>query len=216
MFNILKAVYRKELAKFSYMTDATRVGKINFLRCYIKAKKAGTKAHLRTAWRHTGNWLISRLKALSQPEIQQGRESTPDQLATEICWDKTPTTSRHINDLAMDRSATTRLLLRKVAKAFEPQLVNLVVKDQEVIQFKARIERLLPKRRKKVPSPNRKFIEVGTILPRGPQSTATVPPDAQEELVVKEEEDGGGRSRSIYTTHNRLPTRPRGHSPTQT
>ncbi|KAK6063722.1 transposase [Seiridium cupressi] len=201
VFNILKAAYRRELAKFAFLTDAAPVDKINFLRCYINAKKAVKEHHIRSAWAHTGNHPISRTKALTHPEIQPDREGTPDQAATEIGLDRTPTSSRQINDLSKDRSPTTRLLLRKVAKAFETQAVKMVVMEQEIKQLQAKVDRLRPKRRRKVPNPNRRFIEIGEILSGGPQVTANAPSSAQEEVVVDEEdEEDDGQDQYIPST----------------
>lgn len=73
-FNVLKGAYRKEIAKLDAITDLAPVGKINFLRCLHMARKAVTKKTIVSAWRHTGNWLVSREKALEHPEIQPDPE----------------------------------------------------------------------------------------------------------------------------------------------
>lgn len=73
-FNVLKAAYRKEVAKLNSITDSAPVGKINFLRCLYTARKVVTEKTIVFAWRHIGNWLVSRQKALNHLEIQADKE----------------------------------------------------------------------------------------------------------------------------------------------
>src|SRR5580704_3932823 len=78
VFNACKTAYRKELAKLANLTDSAPVDKINFIRCYAKARKEGiTKRNIQSGFRVTGNWPINRYKALNHPEIQQDKEATP-------------------------------------------------------------------------------------------------------------------------------------------
>ena len=42
-FNVLKRAYRKELESLDSLTDSAPVGKINFIRCFAKARAAVTK-----------------------------------------------------------------------------------------------------------------------------------------------------------------------------
>jgi hypothetical protein len=74
VFNTLKATYRRELEKFASLTDSVPMDKVNFIRAYAKARRVGmTKKKILSGWRVTGNWPISRAKALRHPEIQQDR-----------------------------------------------------------------------------------------------------------------------------------------------
>lgn len=114
IFNVVKATYRKELQKLATLIDSALVDKVNFTRIYANARQVAmvTKSLL-SGWRVTGNWPISRSKALRHSEIQENRrEVTPDP-APESDSDSTPKTSRHI------RSPTTEKLFTKVSKAFE-------------------------------------------------------------------------------------------------
>lgn len=52
------------------MRDRTPLGKINFMRCFIEARKAVTKRTIRHGFRVTGAWPISRETALKHAEIQ--------------------------------------------------------------------------------------------------------------------------------------------------
>ena len=71
IFNALKASYRKQLADLASLTDSRLVDKLNFLRCYAKARESGMiKKNILYGWIVTGNWPISRTKALRHPEIQ--------------------------------------------------------------------------------------------------------------------------------------------------
>ena len=70
VFNASKAAYRKELEKLAYLTDSTPVNKVNFIKAYAKAREIGmTKKNILSGWKVTGNWPISRIKALRHPEI---------------------------------------------------------------------------------------------------------------------------------------------------
>src|SRR4029450_2859065 len=103
-FNASKAAYRKELQKLTSLTDSAPVDKVNFIRAYAKAREGGmTKKNILSGWRVTGNWPVSRRKALIHPEIQPDKkETTPASDGPsdgQRDSDHTPTTSRHIRDL---------------------------------------------------------------------------------------------------------------------
>jgi Fe-S-cluster containining protein len=66
---------------------------------YNKARMTGLSAkNIRSAFRTIGNWFISRIKALSYPEIQQNKNNAiPErELASEVEYnlEVTPKTSR--------------------------------------------------------------------------------------------------------------------------
>jgi hypothetical protein len=70
-FNAVKAAYGKELKQFNFNNDARPVDKINFIKAYAKAREAVlTEKNIQAAFRITGNWPISRRKALFHLEIQ--------------------------------------------------------------------------------------------------------------------------------------------------
>ena len=107
-FNVLKAAYRKELEKLAVLTDSAPVDKINFIRAYANARQvAFTPKIIMAGWRVTGNWPISRARALRHPEIQanglekSSLESSP--IGSHIGSDDTPKHSRHIRDLSKER-----------------------------------------------------------------------------------------------------------------
>jgi hypothetical protein len=80
VFNASKAAYRKELQKLATLTDSAPVDKVNFIRAYAKAREVGmTKQNIVSGCRVTGNWPVSRRKALMHPEIQPNKkEATPE------------------------------------------------------------------------------------------------------------------------------------------
>ena len=112
IFNAVKAAYRRHLQQFAYMSDSRPVDKINFIRAYAKAREEGfTERNIRSGWRVTGNWPISRQKALSHPEIQSDQAkslliSSPLK-GPHFGSDDIPKTSRHIKDLGRNKSPHT-------------------------------------------------------------------------------------------------------------
>jgi hypothetical protein len=122
VFNVLKAAYRIELSNLAILTDAAPVDKINFIRCYTKARQAITPRTIKNSFRTTGNWPINRKKALNHPEIQPDnpeREATPSPAYPDQATVLTPKTSRAIIDFSKEKSPTSRLIFRKIGKAFK-------------------------------------------------------------------------------------------------
>jgi hypothetical protein len=104
VFNASKTAYRKELQKLATLTDSAPVDKVNFIKAYAKAREVGmTKKNILSGWRVTGNWPISRRKALTHPEIQPDKETSlklkMEIRGLELGSDDTPKTSRQIRDL---------------------------------------------------------------------------------------------------------------------
>jgi hypothetical protein len=187
VFSVLKNEYRKSLTKLNYLTNATPVNKIGFLRCYISAREKVTSKHIKSSWRVTGNWPISRRKALFHPEIQQDKVITPNESRSGSDEYKTPITSRYIVTLADKSSPTTQTRLKKHAKAFDQLAVNYVEKNLEVEQLKSQLERLQPKRRRKVPNPNKRFIQIGQILSLGQGQIGDQGIEAIDQVIMEEE-----------------------------
>jgi hypothetical protein len=122
-FNAVKAAYRKELKEFNFNNHARPVHKINFIKAYNKARVAGlTEKNIQSAFRTTGNWPISRWKALAHPEIQRDDErKTPEkELDPGMEHDPkvTPKTSRQVRDYGKNKSPTTRHHYNTIAKGY--------------------------------------------------------------------------------------------------
>lgn len=214
VFNSVKTAYRKDLSHLESLTNSAPVNKINFIRCDAAARRAGmTKQNIQSGFITTGNLPVSRAKALNHPECMpdgedregtpepgSGNESTPED-------QRAPTTARQIMDMGKNESPAIRLKLRKVAQAFHKQLIEMVMRDQKIATLEAEIERLRPKKRRKVPNPNRKFMKISEILASGGDPTIEVidQRDGGGEVVVEPEEEGVAESSSDEEPEIRAP-----------
>ena len=75
-----------------------------------------------------------------------------------------PTTSRQIQNLNKAEAPSIRQAFRKISRVFERKEIELAVKDQKIQALEAEIERLRPKKRRKIPNPNKRFIHLSEIL----------------------------------------------------
>lgn len=176
-YNALKAAYRKHLARLSQLTDSAPVDKINFIRCYAAAWVDGlTKKNIESGFRVTGNWPISRKKALSHPEINPDKEDRIDRRPTPALSppaedggipSDTPTTSRQIKDLGKYEAPSVRRKFQKAAKAYDAISMELVLKDERIRELEAQLERVQPRKKRKIPNPNRTFMRLSECLAIG-------------------------------------------------
>ncbi|KAF5703647.1 hypothetical protein FMUND_12901, partial [Fusarium mundagurra] len=170
VFNVLKAVYRRELEKFASLTDSAPMDKVNFIRAYAKARRVGmTKKNILSGWRVTGNWPISRAKALQHPEIQQDRPNGSPRVTPEprlyLGSDDTPQTSRQIRDLGLNKTPKTRRRYNVIAKGFEAHQQTVAAHTQRIASLEEELARLKRgKKRKAVPNPNKRFMTLGETL----------------------------------------------------
>jgi hypothetical protein len=126
VFNALKAAYRRELERFASLTDSAPMDKVNFIRANAKARRVGmTEKNILSGWRVTGNWPISRAKALRHPEIQQdGPNGSPRATPKPRPYfdsDDTPQTSRQIRHLGLSKTPKTLRRYSVIAKGFKAQ-----------------------------------------------------------------------------------------------
>jgi hypothetical protein len=168
------------------------VDKVNFIRAYAKAREIGmTQKNILSGWRVTGNWPISRAKALRHPEIQEDRGDTPPKPPSPYLGsDDTPKTSRQIRDLGKNKTPTTRRRYAIIAKGFGAQeqaiaahTIRINSLEEEVVYLKR------GKKRRAIPNPNRRFISLGEALVQGeaiPEIGAQIEP-----IVVDSEESEG-------------------------
>ena len=155
------------------MSDSRPVDKVNFIRAYAKAREEGfTERNIRSGWRVTGNWPISRQKALSHPEIQSDGAkssllSSPPK-APYFGSDDTPKASRHIRDLGRNKSPNTRKRYNLIAKGFANQDMKISAHEARIRSLEEEVARLTRnKKRKAIPNPNAKFISLGEALASG-------------------------------------------------
>ncbi|KAH7461483.1 hypothetical protein FOMA001_g19113 [Fusarium oxysporum f. sp. matthiolae] len=191
VFNASKAAYRKELQKLATLTDSAPVDKVNFIKAYAKAREVGmTKKNILSGWRVTGNWPISRRKALMHPEIQPDKkETTPGSDGRrdgQVDSDNTPKTSRHIRDLGKNKSPSTRRRYAVISKGFEAQESKIASLSSRVASLEEEVGRLSRgKKRKAIPNPNRKFMTLAEALVAG--DAISGPNQAAEETEAVEE-----------------------------
>ncbi|EXA29442.1 hypothetical protein FOVG_19081 [Fusarium oxysporum f. sp. pisi HDV247] len=140
VFNASKAAYRRELEKFASLTDSAPMDKVNFIRAYAKARRVGmTKKNILSGWRVTGNWPISRAKALRHSEIQEDKPNGSPRATPE---------PRPV-----------------IAKGFEVQQQTVAAHTLRIASLEEELARLKRgKKRKAVPNPNKRFMTLGESL----------------------------------------------------
>lgn len=195
-FNVLKAAYRKEIDKLDSITDSAPIGKINFLRCLAKARKAVSEKTIKAAWRHTSNWPVSRQKALNHPDCKPDREKRGVD-AAELEPEDNPVDRQFIITMSKE-NPQQRYKFRRLAEELDTLQAKIVFLEQEKAELRAREEAQVgTKKRKAIPNPNKKFMSIHDILSKGgcveDMEEGITPIDQQEEpadtIVVEEEED---------------------------
>src|SRR5580700_9252541 len=221
VFNTSKAAYRKELEKLASLTDSAPVDKVNFIRAYAKARESGmTRKNILSGWRVTGNWPISRAKALRHPEIQEDKTDTsPEPPSPYLGSDDTPKTSRQIRDLSRNKTPTTRRRYAIIAKGFESQEQALAAHTIRITSLEEEVARLKRgRKRKAIPNPNRRFITLSEALAtkeakgKGQLEHIIEDSDLEEEVVPEEDialEASGIESPQRISRSGRLIKRPR-------
>ncbi|KAK2685201.1 hypothetical protein QWA68_016044 [Fusarium oxysporum] len=173
VFNASKSAYRKELQKLTSLTDSAPVDKVNFIKAYAKARAVGmTKKNILSGWRVTGNWPISRRKALIHPEIQPDKkETTPGSDGHrdgQVDSDHTPTTSCHIRDLGKNKSPSTRRRYSIISRGFKAQESKIASLGTRIASLEEEVSRLSRgKKRKAIPNPNKRFMTLAEALVAG-------------------------------------------------
>ena len=147
IFNALKAAYRKELEKLASLTDSAPVDKVNFIRAYAKARTAAfTKKNIASGWRVTGNWPISRAKALRHAEISSDKEEVDvrgqDGQRPALKEGDTLQAGCQIRDLARNKIPDTRHQYAVIAKGFEVQEFRLAFHAARIAFLEEEVERL--------------------------------------------------------------------------
>lgn len=194
-FNALKLFYKQFLAQYNIVANSAPVDKLNFIRCLKAAREAAYKpSTIISSWRVTGNYPISRRKALAHDEINpdvEKRAWTPEtRLAPDIPDDVefTPTKSRQIKDMGIDKSPSTKYQFKKIAKGFEQQEMRILTLENEVASLKEQLERIQRgKKRRKLPNPNQDFRQIWEVMADGNE-----PPRVRQPILVAEESEEVG------------------------
>ena len=172
------------------LTNLTPVDKVNFIRAYAKAREARmTKKIIRSRWRVTRNWPISRAKALRHPEIQADKVEVVVKPVPYLGSDDTPKCSRHIRDLGKNKTPVTRRRYAVIAKGFEVQEQALAADAIRIASLEEEVARLKRgKKRKAVPNPNRRFMTLSEALAAG-EAIPGIKEKEKEVILVEEEEE---------------------------
>ncbi|KAG6999892.1 hypothetical protein FocnCong_v013410 [Fusarium oxysporum f. sp. conglutinans] len=187
----LKEVYLPQTQPSDDLTDSAPVDKVNFIKAYAKAREVGmTKKNILSGWRVTGNWPISRHKALIHAEIQPDKkETTPGSDGHrdgQVDSDNTPKTSRHIRDLGKNKGPSTRRRYSVISKGFEAQESKIASLSTRIASLEEEVGRLSRgKKRKAIPNLNKKFITLAEALAAG--DTISEPNEAIEGADVVED-----------------------------
>jgi DDE superfamily endonuclease len=167
-YNVLKRAYRKELRKYNNLTDATPVDKVNFIKMLYTAREAAfTPKTINSSWKVTGQYPVSRRQALLHPELQQEKEkraATPPP-AVEYDPNSTPKASRHVRDLGIAKSPTTRRQFGLVAKGFAAMEMENVLLKARIASLEEEVERKTRSRKRKaLHNPTKRFETIGTAF----------------------------------------------------
>ena len=144
------------------------VEKLN-LGYYAKARKSGmNKKNILSGWRVTGHWPISRTKALRHPEIQPEKVEIGIAPTPYLGPDTTPKSSRQVRDLGRGKTPKTRRQYAIIARGFETQELKIASNTNRIARLEEGVDRLTRgKKRRAIPNPNKRFIQLGEILAKG-------------------------------------------------
>ena len=161
-----------------------------------------TRKNILSGWRVTGNWPISRAKALRHPEIQEDKvvvETASLEPSPYLGSDDTPKTSRQIRDLGINKTPTTRRRYAVIAKGFESHEQRIAAHAAKIASLEEEVARLTRgKKRKAIPNPNRRFMTVSEALAVG-EAIPVAGSQAEPDNVVdsgSEEEVSGAETES--------------------
>ena len=150
-FSSLKAEYRKRVGEYTAITDATRIGKANFLEFYVKARQIGlSKKNIESRWRATGLYPKNVNKLLYSRWVVTPRSKTPPPPSNPNI--STPKRGRDLLQLLAEnrKSPSSRLSIRKVAAALDKVAVEIVSRDREIERLQAFLDRANPPKRRKL------------------------------------------------------------------
>lgn len=115
--------------------------KINLIKVYCNAREKGfTEKNVKSAWRTTGNWPNSRVKALSYPEIQVDKEKrhVPKDNSNEDSNSDTINSGRDIINMAgLNATASERRKYRKIGIAYDEKQAELTISNKRILELEA-------------------------------------------------------------------------------
>lgn len=198
-FGVLKVAYRRFLSQLSALNDSSNGGKIQFMNCLIEARKSLTPTVIKGGWKHTGNWPISRNKALRHPEIQQDKEKRKaaemEGEAEDSGDESEAITHDFITKLGRGGDYEQRRKLRKIANVTQDLQAENIILKQEIASLKALIKEFNKgKKRRVIPNPNARFQKICEIIAAGgnPNEVPEVVEGSNSEDSDSGEDSGGG------------------------
>lgn len=216
VFSSLKKAYRRHLGDLAILTDSSPVGKLNFLRCYIKARlDALTEKNIKAGFRATGIYPRNKVRALSSRQVvAPARRATPEPAQGQVVGLQTPKGRRDAQkllDATGIKSPGTRLAFRKIAKALEEKDMQLAMANERIRKLTAENEQLrASKRRRKVPeNPNNRFLTIAEIVAARAKAVVVEPVleggEAAEGTELEEEGELAPNPRR--SSRNRVPSK---------
>jgi hypothetical protein len=154
-----------------------------------------TEKNIQAVFRTTGNWPISRKKALSHPEIQlEHRNATPErEMTPETGYDLEATlkNSRQIRGYGKGKSPTTRRYYNTIAKGYEALEFELATKNDKIAALEVEVAGLTKTRKQRaIPNPNKKFMLMGEAIAAGQPNAENGNPMNQPVVDEEGEEPG--------------------------
>jgi len=171
VFSALKRAYRKFLGNLVMMTDSAPVGKLNFLRCYSRARsEALSVQNIKAGFRGTSIFPRNKVKAGGSRQVLAPRPATPvppmEASPHEIHTPKGRLDAQKLLDNIRGKSPSTRLVFRKLVKALELKDAELAISNEKIRALEVEAEKnRASKRRKAVEKdPNSRFITIGDVI----------------------------------------------------
>lgn len=186
VFSSLKKAYRRHVGLLDGISDATPIGKRNFINCYHKARiESITAQNIKSGWRASGLWPLNRAKPLMSRLLLENSNNQQDSASKRkandalLDWDanqsilevSTPTKAKELREIAYQTSQlgkgtspTSRTLLRKISKGWDQRDFIIAQHEKRIADLEARVVQLQPRKRRKVQtSPNSKFAGIREI-----------------------------------------------------
>ncbi len=192
-FGPLKTAYRRELGDLVLLRGPVPFNKRDFLKAYSRARRAaGTSRIIRAGWVATGLWPINVERPLSNGLVlkadevalnkadsqQQQQDNTGPSSAyhsQSARMVQTPHRSQEVHKLLGSRVGQLQQLYRadpvarvtfsKIAKSLDDKVIKLAEYQQQIQVLEAEVERLRPKKRKRVQVDlNERFASIADVI----------------------------------------------------
>lgn len=168
VFAVLKGAYQKAVSTLTSLNGASPVGKINFIKYLVEARKAVSDRTIKGAFRHIGTWPINRIKPTQHLEFNPIDDEDIEPLVFPEAVALEPVNRQMIRDIKQavpDSNRTARNNLDRIANAFDNNTAQIAFLERENASLKAQLEEATKtkKKRKVKLNPNAKFQSGGFI-----------------------------------------------------